>query len=101
MARFPARVEDLTPELLSEVLSEQTPGVDVSALEIIHTSECGDGFASTADRVILGLTYAPTSAVGPPTRLMLKTMLAEPHAPGVQIRSPEHWSSAEDDRCYQ
>ena len=87
MAHFPSRVEDLTPELLSDVMSEQTPGVVVSKVDVIQTSQCGDGFASTADRVVLGIEYAPGSVAGPPTRLMLKTMLAHPHAPGSMYQN--------------
>ena len=49
MARFPSRVEDLSPALLSEVLGERHPGVEVASFEVIKTSQCGDGFASTAD----------------------------------------------------
>jgi hypothetical protein len=81
MPRFPSSVDELTPELLTEVLSERTPDVEVRSFEIIQTMQCGDGFASTADRVILGLDFAPGRDGGVPERVMLKTMLLHPHAP--------------------
>ncbi len=81
MSRFPAHVEDLSPELLTEILDERHPGVEVSQIEIIETSQCGDGFASTADRVALGLKYGEARDQGLPARMLLKTMLERPHAP--------------------
>ncbi len=87
MARFPSQVEDLTPELMSEVLSERQPGVVVEGVRVVNTSQCGDGFASTADRVILDLNYAPQSASEGPSRVLLKTMLAQPHAPASMYQN--------------
>jgi hypothetical protein len=81
MTRFPARVEELTPELLTSVMRERQPEVRVESFRIIETSQCGDGFASTADRVVLGLDYAAGHDAGLPTQMMLKTMLLRPHAP--------------------
>jgi hypothetical protein len=79
--RFPSSVDALDAELMSEVLAEQSPGVRVERLQIVHTDECGDGFASTADRVVLDLEYAAGHDAGLPRRMLLKTMLARPHAP--------------------
>jgi hypothetical protein len=87
MTRFPSRVEDLTPELLTEVLGERHPGVRVEGLRLLRTMQCGDGLASTADRVILGLDYAPSRDAGLPVQLMLKTMLVQPHAPRVMYEN--------------
>jgi len=81
MTRFPTTVEDLTPELLTSVLAERRPGVLVERVRVIETSRCGDGFASTADRVILGLDYAPGCGSGLPSRLLMKTMLVRSHVP--------------------
>jgi hypothetical protein len=75
MTRFPTTVEDLTPELLTLLLAERRPAVAVERVRVIETSHCGDGFASTADRAILGLDYAPGCDSGLPTRVLLKTML--------------------------
>jgi hypothetical protein len=85
--RFPTTVEDLTPELLTAVLSERRPEVVVANLRVIETSHCGDGLASTADRVILGLDYAPGCDAGLPARLLLKTTLLHPHAPDSMYRN--------------
>ncbi len=79
--RFPARVEEITPALLTAVLSREQPGVVVECVAVIDTKRCGDGFASTADRVLLDLAYAPDCDVRLPSRLLLKTMLLSPHAP--------------------
>jgi hypothetical protein len=81
MTYFPSSVHELSSELLTEVLAETRPGVVVENVSIIETAECGDGFASTADRVALGLDYAEGCDAGLPRRMLLKTMLARPHAP--------------------
>ena len=78
---FPADARELTPKLLTAVLSATTPGVVVEALEILEVKHAGEGVASTADRVILDLTYAAGTAADLPRRLVLKTMLVTPHAP--------------------
>jgi hypothetical protein len=81
MTRFPSEVEELSPELLTSVMSERSPGVVVEEIRIAETSRCGDGMASTADRVSLDLRYAPGCDAGLPTRVLLKTMLMHPRAP--------------------
>ena len=53
----------------------------VEGVEVVAAKRCGDGVASTADRLVLDLTYAPGADAGLPTRMILKTMLASPHAP--------------------
>jgi hypothetical protein len=87
MIRFPSCVEDLTPELLTEVLGERQPGVRVDGFRLLRTLQCGDGLASTADRLVLGLDYAPGRDAGLPSQLMLKTMLVHPHAPRVMYQN--------------
>ena len=54
---------------------------------MIETSRCGDGFASTADRAILGLDYAPGCDSGLPSRLLLKTMLLRSHIPDSMYKN--------------
>ncbi len=76
---FPAAVDDLTPTLLTELLSERYPGVVVEKVRIIDRAQCGDGVASTADRVVLGLDFAPGCDAGVPAHLMLKTILLNRH----------------------
>ena len=85
--RFPDDVRELTPELLSDVLAERHPGVRVEDLRVVATASCGDGHASTADRVALELEFAPGRDAGVPRRVLLKTMLLRPHAPEAMYRN--------------
>lgn len=78
---FPSDLDDLTPAILTSVLSERRPGVVVDEVDILAAKRCGDGVASTADRVVLELTYEGGTSAGLPERMVLKTMLASPHAP--------------------
>lgn len=71
--RFPSRLERLTPEVLTALLAEQQPGVVVTGLNVIHSAHRGDGVASTADRVVLELSYQ--ADLGLPSRMILKTVL--------------------------
>jgi hypothetical protein len=80
-AVFPLDLGDLTPAILGAALSELQPGVVVDRVDIVAAKRCGDGIASTADRVVLDLSYAPGTGAGLPRRLIMKTMLASPHAP--------------------
>jgi len=80
--RFPADPAGLTPALLTRVLAARHPGVEVAEVEPVSVHRCGEGVASTADRITLDLTYAPGGDVGLPRRMVLKTMLVSPHAPG-------------------
>ncbi|MBK5289785.1 MAG: phosphotransferase [Acidimicrobiia bacterium] len=82
VARFPSGPEDLTPALLTQVLAIRHPGVEVATVELASVKRCGEGVASTADRVVLDLTYVDGCDGGLPGRMVLKTMLVSPHAPG-------------------
>lgn len=84
---FPSDVEDLTPAILTAALSEWRPGVEVDRVDVVEAKRCGDGIASTADRVVLDLSYAPGTGAGLPGRLILKTVLASPHAPGAMYEN--------------
>ena len=44
---FPIKAEDITPELLTEVLAEQRPGVKVRGFDIIEIKQFGEGIVST------------------------------------------------------
>lgn len=79
--RFPSEVNQLTPELLTAALSVRRPGVVVVDVEVAATKYAGEGVASTADRVVLDVSYGPDTPPDLPTRLILKTMLVGPHAP--------------------
>lgn len=88
---FPTEPEDLTPHILTAALGQRWPGIVVQHVEIVDVKRCGDGVASTADRVVLELTYGSTSgSLGGqelPTRMILKTMLATPHAPAAMYEN--------------
>lgn len=84
---FPSDLDDLTPAILGAALSEWRPGVAVERVDIVDAKRCGDGIASTADRVVLDLSYAPGTGADLPGRLILKTMLASPHAPSAMYEN--------------
>lgn len=86
-AVFPADLDKLTPSILQAALSERSEGVVVDRLEIVAAKRCGDGVASTADRVVLDLTYGAGTGAALPRRMILKTMLASPHAPAAMYEN--------------
>lgn len=77
--RPPARIAELTPALLTSLLAERQPEVIVENLRVIERAKCGDGIASTADRVSLRLDYAPGCEAGLPSQVILKTILLNRH----------------------
>jgi aminoglycoside phosphotransferase (APT) family kinase protein len=50
----------------------------VESVEVIERARCGDGAASTADRILLRLSYAPGCTETLPTQMVLKTLLLHP-----------------------
>jgi aminoglycoside/choline kinase family phosphotransferase len=84
---FPSNLEDLTPEVLGAALADRAPGVAVEHVDIVATKHAGDGVASTADRVVVDLTYAAGTGADLPRRMILKTMLASPHAPAAMYEN--------------
>ena len=84
---FPADVDHLTPDVFTAALAVNQPGVIVDHLDIVVAKRCGDGVASTADRVVVDLTYRPGTAGELPRRMVLKTMLATPHAPATMYEN--------------
>lgn len=82
---FPSDPDELTPTILTAVLSERHPGVVVDSFNVVAAKRCGDGVASTADRLVLDVSYA--AATGLPGRMILKTMLATPHAPAAMYEN--------------
>ena len=81
MTQFPSDPDEITPALLSEALDKHFPGIVVERVDRQATKFAGQGVASTADRVILDLVYAPGAPAEAPSRMVLKTMLISPHAP--------------------
>jgi hypothetical protein len=84
---FPADLADLTPRILAAALDDRSPGVVVERIDVVNAKRAGEGVASTADRVVLDLAYAPGTGTGLPRRLVLKTMLASPHAPAAMYEN--------------
>lgn len=78
---FPTNIDDLTTETLTQVISSKYPSALVESFEILSTKHAGEGVASTADRIVLEVSYGPGAPHELPTRLILKTMLVGPHAP--------------------
>ena len=76
MPHIPASITDLTPSVMTALLSEKQPGIVVERVEITEHAQCGDGLASTADRIGLKLQYqAGTNTAGLPQCMKLKTIL--------------------------
>lgn len=110
---FPKRTDQLTPELLTAVLSEQTPDVVVTGLRVVEEAHCDTGSASTAARAVLDLDYASGHDAGLPQRVVLKTVLIRPGAPSslyknevrfyrdlrpeLEIETPKAYASIFDD----
>jgi len=84
---FPSNLDEVTPAILTAAMAERRPDVVVERVEIVAAKRCGDGVASTADRVELRVTYGAEVAAPPPERLILKTMLASPRAPAAMYEN--------------
>ena len=76
---FPSNLKALTPQILTAALCIQHPGVIVESFRVINHAACGDGLASTADRVSLEIAYLPDCDCGLPNRVILKTILLHPY----------------------
>ena len=85
-AVFPTDERGVTAELLTDILAVRHPGTRVDRCEVVAIKRCGEGIASTADRITIDLHYAENPA-GLPTRIVLKTMLATPRAPAVMFET--------------
>lgn len=74
---FPASLDGLTPDLLSVFLSQLYPGTVVSNVVVLQRARCGDGVASTADRLRLGLVLAANPGQIP-TTVVVKCLMLHP-----------------------
>jgi aminoglycoside/choline kinase family phosphotransferase len=83
---FPRHEGEVTAPLLTDVLAADHPGTRVGRVELLAVKRCGEGIASTADRLVLGLDY-DHNPDGLPDRMVLKTMLASPHAPAAMYET--------------
>lgn len=75
LAPLPESEAGLTPEWLQAAVARRHPGVRVRSVELVDASRAGDGLASTADRLAIGVTYEDGHDGGLPRRMMLKTIL--------------------------
>jgi len=60
------------------MLARLHPEVRVRSVDVLDRARCGDGIASTADRIALRVVYAPGGDAGLPSRMILKTRLLHP-----------------------
>ncbi len=66
--------------MLTAAMRQIHPHASVDHLRVVDTKRCGEGIASTADRITLAVQYRG-AARELPEQLVLKTMLASPRAP--------------------
>ncbi len=79
----------LSKTFLTQILKEKYPDVTVTAVRISNVAKCGDGKASTTDRVTLNLCYAnsikSTKPTPPQTILVKINLLPWYIRPGAHI----------------
>jgi hypothetical protein len=63
---------------LQTLLDRLHPEARVRSVEVLERASCGDGIASTADRVALQVSFEPGRDAGLPSRMILKTRLLHP-----------------------
>ncbi|MBW2447086.1 MAG: phosphotransferase [Deltaproteobacteria bacterium] len=63
---------------VQQMLRRLNPNVAVRRVEVLERSNCGDGVASTADRILLAVEFEPGRDGGLPSRMILKTLLLHP-----------------------
>jgi aminoglycoside phosphotransferase (APT) family kinase protein len=75
--RFPSSLGELDASLMTDLLSEQHPGVEVANVRVADRAHRGDGSSSTADRVTLDIEYVDGRDAGLPTRMICKAVLLD------------------------
>ena len=68
----------LDANAITAMLARVHPGSSATAVRIVERARCGDGVASTADRVVVEVDLAPGHAPGLPERMVVKTLLLHP-----------------------
>ncbi len=74
---FRLDVRNIRPATLDAVFGTLHAGTSVQGFEVLERAACGDGLASTADRLKLQLRYARNPAALPET-VVFKTLLLNP-----------------------
>ena len=69
---IPERVEDLTPEFLTQVVRTCHPGMTVTGFELTDIKRYGEIMVSTSDRLKMELSYAPGAPDDLPRRVAVK-----------------------------
>jgi hypothetical protein len=69
-------IDRLTPETINYLICKLNPETQVKSVAILSRAACGDGLASTADRVTLSVEYEQDCSL--PNRIVLKTILLHP-----------------------
>jgi len=85
-AVFPTDERGISANLLTDILAVRHPGTRVGRCEVVSIKRCGEGIASTADRMTIDLDYTENPSELP-TRMVLKTRLATPRAPAVMFET--------------
>lgn len=70
--QIPPSPFELTPDLLTAIISPIVPGAGVSSVTIVKSHEYGDGDVSTSARATARLDYADGSPAGLPRDVILK-----------------------------
>jgi hypothetical protein len=69
---LPASAQDLTPALLTTLLSARHPGATVDAIDLLQAKSYGEEMVSTSARALLTLHYRGCAPAGLPTRVVVK-----------------------------
>lgn len=76
-SELPLDVRTLTPATINQVVQLMHPTTEVTQVDVLSRANCGDGIASTADRINVRLHYASNPDRLPET-MILKTLLLNP-----------------------
>lgn len=77
VTRIP-QLRALDTAAIEAMLHSLHPRASVRSVRVIERARCGDGIASTADRVVLDVNLASVDAGDIPTRMIVKTLLLNP-----------------------
>jgi aminoglycoside/choline kinase family phosphotransferase len=70
--KLPASAEELTPALMTSLVSVRHPSVVVEAVEVLQTKSYGEQMVSTSARAVLQLHYRKSVPSGFPSRVVVK-----------------------------
>lgn len=73
-----SNLREVTPSAIQAMLGVLHPAARVRTVEVLERARCGDGIASTADRIALGVEFEAGSEPELPRRMILKTLLLHP-----------------------